>query len=84
VRNIKGLLETIEAQRPSDAIPGQVTKTVGFTLYPMTVERVEHLKAVTGINSRSQLFRQIVNFANSHESELIAYLAATNSEVKAG
>jgi hypothetical protein len=80
----KGLMETIELQRPPDAIPGEKTKNTGFALYPTTLDRVDYLRAFAGMSNRSQLLRALVNFTDSHQSEFAEYLAATNPKVKAG
>jgi hypothetical protein len=81
-RNIDGLLKTIELMRPPDAVPGQITKTVGFAVYPVTLEQMSQLKAITGINNNSRLFRAIINFTDKHQSEFAEFLEES-SQLKA-
>lgn len=82
-RNIDGLLKTIELMRPSDAVDGQITKNIGFSLYPRTISNLESLQAATGITSRSYLMRMIIDFAGSNKSELMKFLEES-AELKAG
>lgn len=84
MRNIKGLLETVEAQRPSDAVAGEVTHKTGLSFYPRTLTHLESLKVTVGINNRSQLIRAIIDFTKTHEDEFAEFLASSSSEVKAG
>jgi hypothetical protein len=83
MRNTKGLIETIEAQQPPDAIPGQMTKGVGFAMYPETLEQMNQLKTITGIKSRSHLLRMIIKFADNHQSEFAEFLEE-GSQLKTG
>lgn len=82
-RNIKGLLETIEAQRPSDAIPGEKTKNTGFAVYERTLDKMDYLKGIVGINSRSQVLRAMVDFTDNHQAEFAEFLADA-AELKVG
>lgn len=82
-RNIKGLLETIEAQRPSDAIAGEKAKKVGFAVYDRTLTKFNDLQATAGISSRSQVFRAIIDFADQHQQEFAEFLENA-SELKVG
>lgn len=82
-RNITGLLETIEAQRPSDAVLGEKTKNIGFAVYPKTLSLMDYLKTFAGVNTRSQLVRAAIDFAKSRESEFAEFLEEA-SQTKAG
>jgi hypothetical protein len=76
-------METVEAQRPSDAILGEKTKNTGFTVYLRTLDRMDYLKTTAGIDSRSQLLRALVDFADNHQSEFAEFLEE-GSQLKAG
>ena len=71
----KGLIATIEAQQPSDAVPGQVTKNINFSLYPKTLEAIQELQDSAGVNTRSQLVRAAIEFAKSNDAEFQKFLA---------
>lgn len=60
----RGLIST---KKPSDAIQGQQTIKTGITFYPQTLDRMEDLKEVTGIDGRSQLIRAAIDFANANK-----------------
>jgi hypothetical protein len=82
-RNIKGLLETIELQRPSDALPGETIQKVGLSLYPRSVDHLNNLQTASGIATRSQLVRAVLDFVDKNQSDFVKFLEES-AELKAG
>jgi hypothetical protein len=71
-------------KKPSDATTDEPARKVTVSLYPLAINQLEGLRTMVGMEGRSQLVRAALAFADNHQSEFVEFLAATNSEVKAG